>query len=145
MQCISCSHMLEWVSDIEESQLAMHFLRRRSVCIVTSPRFAFEANSGSHEAGRCVCSEYNVAPLFALPSSQAGFNRLFLSTVFSRSITFHLTASQLQFPTSNARFSGCRQRITRHDLPESGISTAETSIHDDHGDITNVEVAFSCQ
>lgn len=37
-------------------------------------------------------------------------------------------------------------QTTNHpDLPESGISTAVISIHDDNGDITDVEAAFSCR
>lgn len=78
--------------------------------------------------------------------STLSFNGIFINQIsWSRSITFHLTASQLQFPTSIARFSGCRQRITRHGLLESGIFTAVTSIHDDNGDITIAEATFSCR
>lgn len=85
---------LDWRGDHAMHLMQLYARLQTKISIVNFPRFDFlrrlgfqEANSGNHEAERCIPIDYNVAPFFqltfALLSSQAGFNRLFLSTVFS--------------------------------------------------------------
>ena len=74
--------------------------------------FQWGWNGAFSQANYFVTSFFQQTFPFVFPSSEAGFNRLFLSTVFSSirlplplsKITSHLTASQLQFPTSTASF-----------------------------------------